>query len=441
MNKLKALSQPRFEALLYRRSPFTWYLFEELEWWSSEDESLLATITLDGIDQDYAYVVLGRDETGVFRGVANQASFPTLGKARAAMRDKISELSSDGAQEFSQGDNDQKKHEILVPCVPDAKLHSNFKVLSTDDGYSPARGVIKELSFAFEDRDGNYRKDFQTANFDSRLWELYLYAAFYEQHFQIDDVHQVPDFIIEGTDGKLAVEAVTVNPTSGIAPPVPKTAEEEKALCQDYMPLKWGSPLTSKLNKKYWELEHIKDMPLALAIHDFHGTGSMVWSLPALSDYLFGIRCGADGKDSPVTSYTWGTKANIPAGFFSQPETENISAVIASNEATLTKFNRMGYIAGFGNPDIVIKRMGMMLDLNTNRGGPFEYETKVGEVSELWSHGLWVFHNPNAKRPIPLTYFPEAMNVILDSIGQRNYQSVRRYHIIRSFTHIGRPSK
>lgn len=72
----KPISQPRFEALLYRRSPFTWYLFKELEWWSTEDESLMAAITLDGIDDEYAYIVLGRDETGVFRGVANHVSFP-----------------------------------------------------------------------------------------------------------------------------------------------------------------------------------------------------------------------------------------------------------------------------------------------------------------------------------------------------------------------------
>lgn len=439
MSTPKPVSQPRFEALLYRRSPFTWYLFKELEWWSTEGESLLATITLDGIDHDYAYMVLGRDETGVFRGVANQVSFPTQDKARAAMIEKMEELSKDGAQVFPQGDNNRKKHEILVPCVPGEKLHPNFKILSEEEGYTPARGIIKELSFAFTDLDGNYRKDFQTAHFDSRLWELYLYAAFYELRFHIDDRHQIPDYIIKGPEGKIAVEAVTVNPTSGVSPPVPTTVEEEQDLCRNYMPLKWGSPLLSKLGKKYWEKEQIKDMPLVFAIHDFHGPGSMVWSMPALSDGLYGIRCGEDGRDYPVESYSWGTKHNIPAGFFRQPGSENVSAVIASNEATLTKFNRMGFIAGFGNPDIFIGRKGAMLDLETNQGGHFRYQTKVGEVSELWSHGLWVFHNPNAKHPIKPTFFPKALNVFLDSDGQRNYISAKRYHIVRSFTHIFRP--
>lgn len=439
MSTLKPLSQPRFEALLYRRSPFTWYIFKELEWWSTDDESLLAAITLDRIDDDYAYIVLGRDETGVFRGVANQVSFLTQDEARSAMLCTMVELAKDGAQEFPQEDNNRKKHEILVPCVPEAKLHPAFKILTANDGYSPARGIIKELSFAFTDLDGNYRKDFQTHNFDSRLWELYLYAAFYEQHFHIDDQHAVPDFIIESPVGKIAVEAVTVNPTTGVEPPVPKTVEEEQALCRDYMPLKWGSPLISKLGKKYWEQEHIKDMPLVFAIHDFHGPGSMVWSFPALSDCLFGIRCGEDGKDYPVESYSWETKQNIPAGFFRQPEAENVAAVIASNEATLPKFNRMGFIAGFGKPKVFMGRQGARLDLETNKVGSFRYQTKVGVVSEGWSDGLWVFHNPRAKRPIPLTLFPRALNVFLDKNGQRNYRSQQRYHIIRSVTQIASP--
>lgn len=436
MIALKPLSQPRFEALLYRRSPFTWYLFKELEWWSTEDESLIAAITLDGIDDDYAYIVLGRDETGVFRGVANHVSFPTQDEARAAMLSKMEELSIDGSQEFPQEDNNRKKHEILVPCVSNAKLHPTFKILMAEGGYSPARGIIKELSFAFTDLDGNYRKDFQTQNFDSRLWELYLYASFYEQHFHIDDKHAVPDFIIEGPNGKIAIEAVTVNPTSGVEPPSPKTVEEEKTLCRDYMPLKWGSPLMSKLGKKYWEKEHIKDVPLVFAIHDFHALGSMVWSFPALTDCLFGIRCGDDGKDYPVESYSWKTKENIPAGFFRQPGAENVAAVLASNEATLTKFNRMGFIAGFGNADVFIGREGAMLDLETNQGGRFRYQTKIGEVSERWSDGLWVFHNPKARKPIPLSLFPQALHVFLDGNGQRNYRSKKRYHIVRSFTQI-----
>jgi hypothetical protein len=44
----------------------------------------------------------------------------------------------------------------------------------------------------------------------------------------------------------------------------------------------------------------MKDVPLILAVHDFCADNSMVWSAPALGDYLYGVRHSwkksADGK-------------------------------------------------------------------------------------------------------------------------------------------------
>ena len=38
----------------------------------------------------------------------------------------------------------------------------------------------------------------------------------------------------------------------------------------------------------------------------------------------------------------------IPSGFFNQPGAEFISAVIFGNIGTVTKFNRIGYLRGYG---------------------------------------------------------------------------------------------
>lgn len=166
-----------------------------------------------------------------------------------------------------------------------------------------------------------------------------------------------------------------------------------------------------------------------------------VIKLRRLSDYLFGIRCGDDGTDHPVDFYNYGDKKDIPAGFFRQPDSENISAVLASNEATLTKFNRMGKIAGFGNPDVFIGRAGAALDLETNECGEFRAITDEGKVNEIWSAGLWVFHNPNAIIPLSHEAFPNALNVTLDENGQRIYQSKQRFHVIRSVSQVFAPEE
>lgn len=60
---------------------------------------------------------------------------------------------------------------------------------------------------------------------------------------------------------------------------------------ENYMPIKFGSSLYSKLTKnRYWDLEHVKGNPLVFAIADFHEANSMVWSHSALWQYLYGMR-------------------------------------------------------------------------------------------------------------------------------------------------------
>lgn len=431
------LSHPRFEALLYRRQPFAAAILEELEWWTIEDESLIATVTIDRDDQDYGFAVLGRDETGVFRAVKSWCNYETIEEARSVMQEAIDELSQDGSQEFPQDDNDRKKHEILEPCVDPSKLHPHFIYLSEDRFQAGARGLIKELSFAFKDLDGNYKKDFQTTGFYGRLWELCLYAFFYESRFYISDDSPVPDFNLEGATGKIAVEAVTVNPTRGVDPPQPKSPKEEAELNHDYMPMKWSSPLYTKLNKKYWEKDAVTGVPLVFAIHDFHGPNSMSWSRPALSDYLFGVRCDEDGSDHPIGSHTYNGRT-IPSGFFNLADAENISAVIASTEATLTKFNRMGKIAGFHTDETRLIRTGALLDLEGMQLTPFHHEVVEGKRTETWASGVWVYHNPNAKHPLDSDTFHDAINVFLKD-GQRIHLSSQRHHVVRSQTTVIRP--
>lgn len=433
----RPMSPLRFEALLYRRAPWVEFVFEAQEWWSNDAETLLAVVGLDLIDHDFSWAILGRDETGVFRAVDVRTCLPTLEEARTNMQNRLAELSATNAQEFPQGDNDRKKHEILVPCVPVDRLHPHFPYLSNNPHYSPARGLIKELSFAFRDRDGNYRQDFQTTGFDRRLWELYLYAFLYEQRFLIDDEKAIPDFVAEKQGGRVAIEVVTVNATPGVTPPQPKTKEEEFELTAGYMAMKWGSPLVSKLRKKYWEKPHIAGIPFAIAIHDYHGPGTMTWSLHALSEYLFGVRGNVSGKDERIETHTYGTKT-IPSGFFRLPEAENVSAVIASNEATLPKFNRMGKIAGFGDLATRMSRFGAQLDLETMTVSGFHTDTKVGVATESWSTGIWIFHNPNAKLPFPVDLVDGALNVFLQD-GERHSLSTRRTHVLRSVTHMGSP--
>ena len=179
-----------------------------------------------------------------------------------------------------------------------------------------------------------------------------------------------------------------------------------------YVPIKYGSALYSKLKKRYWELPHVAGQPLVLAIQDFHALGSMTWSNSALGEFLYGIRqTAAPNGTSEVVSqridkYEWDGKTK-PAGYFLQPETEHISAVLANPSGTIAKFNRMGYLAGFGNRSIRMQRTG-----SCYRGSvhpeTFTVSVDSPEYTETWCEGVSIYHNPNACRPLSDDAFPGA---------------------------------
>ena len=103
-----------------------------------------------------------------------------------------------------------------------------------------------------EDLDGNFVEQFQTTGFNSRLWELYLFATFVEMEYHIEHSHAAPDFACRGILGEFTVEATTVNPSrdqdGSVRPRPPRDSpEQQRAFLHEYMPIKFGNALTSKL--------------------------------------------------------------------------------------------------------------------------------------------------------------------------------------------------
>ena len=204
---------------------------------------------------------------------------------------------------------------------------------------------------------------------------------------------------------------VTINPS---ADPPKLDDSTRQAYFEHYVPIKFGSALSSKLAKKYWERAHVQGHPFLIAVQDFHLPQSMTWSSSALAEYLYGIRQTErkreDGSteiiSEEVKNYTWEGK-NIASGFFLQPNTDNISAVLANPNGTISKFNRMGFLAGFG------KRTVRMIRKSICYRGSLVPEDAVAEVhsatySETWVEGLAVYHNPHARHPLSPDTMPGA---------------------------------
>jgi hypothetical protein len=410
----KPITKARFDALCRVKLPSTDFVVNEVEWFSDDEERVLGIVVLDNTDQDWSWMVLGRDEAGLFRAIDFKVSIPTREEARNLLIAKLDAHSATGQTVFPQGDVERDSMDLFKPVVVASSSHENYRILAETVHHSSAREMLGELARNFVDVDGNFLKDFQTTGFNARLWELYLHAFLYEQRFGITREFDRPDFCTEKDGFPIGIEAVTVNPSVGDKTPNPENPEELQSLRQEFMPIKFGSALFSKIQKRYWDLPHMRGMPFVLAIHDFCGNDSMTWSAPALEEYLFGLRASwhkdknekLQITEHPITEHRWGNKV-IPSGFFNQPDTEHVSAVLFSSSATLSKFNRMGKLAGFGDPSVKMIRGGLKHDFNPDATVPIRFAVDVepGKYSEDWSEGVRVFHNPRALLPIPFGLF------------------------------------
>lgn len=417
---VKKLDSKRFNALAARaRSPAAAYVSEEIGWLANDEETVIGVLLRDSIDNDYAAVVLGRDEIGAFRAFDQAASLPTEEEAVSWLEGAIRWHTGRGKKVFPQGDT-KKRVDLFAPVVPIERQHPYFVKLATEPSFLPARSIIGEMMPHFIDIDGNFVEQFQTTGFDARLWELYVDAYLVEEELFINRDHGAPDFIVAKYAKSVAIEAVIVGRKNDNPPKYFKTApaltivDARSDEVQDSMSIKFGSPLYTKLQKRYWTLDHVKGNPLVIAVADFHDDRSMLWSGTSLLRYLYGVKHDFQHDErgqlviSPlkIASHKAGSK-EIPSGFFSQPEAENISAVLFSASGTISKFNRIGRQSGYVHPDVTMIRMGTCHDHDPNAVLPRLFQYTVDEsCGETWSEGLSMFHNPQALYPVPEELFP-----------------------------------
>ncbi len=421
---IKPMSAARFHLLsIGVRMAVSRLLSGEISYWSDCEERILGLVSIDYTDRDFQWLILARDRIGRFRGCKADSSIRSEPLATEAMLREMAKLVRDGIPaDFGwQGDEPNAPFDLLS-VTHEEKLHPYFEILS-DPGHMPARAALKEIGPWLAPSDPHFVREFQTTAFDQRIWELYLWAAFRELGLDVTQP-EAPDFSCRAPGIAFTVEATTVSPsTSGplAVHPEPKTPEEQAEFLTHYMPMKFGSSLTSKLNKKnaagepYWDRKETRGKPFVIAIADFHkpadlqNLGSMTYSHSALWPYLYGKRVvferteegGGYWRMVKGEEHIYGGKT-IPTGFFDLPGAENVSAVLFSNAGTLPKFNRMGLRAGFVPEDHMYIRQGFRYDPSPDAyvGIPFQEDILSPEYEEYWSDELQLFHNPNARNPI-----------------------------------------
>ena len=420
-----AISQKRFDALAgYTRLPAIVLIVQEAGWFATDDERLLGLITWDRFDRDYGWIVLGRDRRGRFRAIDQNVSFPSFNDAKVRLEAAIQQHAALPDESYHQGDEQSAPVDFFAPIVADNRLNPTFKTLVGKDRFSPTRELIRAMMPFFEDADGNFVEQFQTTGFDPRLWELYLFAAFTELGYAHEDGVAVPDLLLSSPLGRIAIEATTVNPPQVGAIPDPKTDAEIRAYLENYVQIKLARALTRKLyhKQRYWDAAGVDDAPFVIALQDFHAPAAMTRIVPLATEYVFGVRHSiVDGarQIERLVEHVFG-QAREASNFFGLPEAENVSAILLNPQGTITKFNRLGYIAGFGNREVQMVRSGIARgELNPDDPRPteFRHDVRNPAYSESWIEGAVVLHNPNARIMLDPDLIPGAAHEFLQPDG------------------------
>ena len=333
--------------------------------------------------------------------------------------------------------------------VGEEKLHPSFQKIRSNDGSIPARWMFDQIYSTFQDPDKNFLEQFQTTGFDARCFELYLYAYFTRSGFEVDHSHSRPDFIVTRNGQRVAVEATTVNPSKSGAVKkfgnsISKLSHEEvQSYQRNELCIRFGSSLFSKLQNKYWELPHCEGLPFVIAVEAFHDDGSLGFSSNSLARYLYGLEHEGRWKDSGelaievngISDHHLGEKS-IPSDFFSQPNTEYVSAILFTNAGTSAKFSRMGFQHGIGNDIITMRRAGFFFNPLTDAMDPtfLSYDLDAPPFVESWGQGMVLLHNPKALNPISMDFFEEEVQTyIQDGVMKTD---VAEHHPMSSSTYI-----
>lgn len=322
-----------------------------------------------------------------------------------------------------------------------------FKLLTTKLSHFPALMTVGEAYLAMPRPDSNFVSDFQTVNFSSRLWELYLVAAFREQGITVSQDYVSPDFLIEREGHACFVEAVTAHPKDGPIrdfhkPTFAPADRDERTLGAPAT--RFAKTLRSKLQRDYHSLPHVQGKPFAFAVADFHAPGAMTWSREALPSYLYGLHFKREEGQPATATEIESLRDGQPAGLFRDPEFAHVSAVMFSNAGTLSKFNRMGFLAGWRPPGLKMIRIGHFFDRTPGAVAsiPFEHDILSDDYATLWPWGeawcqeLEVFHNPLAGNPIAHALLPGATHWF-ERNGEIECSSMWKWSVLSSITHIG----
>lgn len=298
---------------------------------------------------------------------------------------------------------------LFDPVVADDKQHKNFVSIMK---LSKEVDRIELLRWCngFPDRDNKFVKEFQTT-FNSSFWEIYLYALFKEINFKMDWSHSSPDFVFEYKNKKIVVEATIAAAASGKPPEWEKdilngTPTRFKNMNMESI-IRLSNSISSKYRKyksSYSKLSHVKSNPFVLAVAPFEQPHFNLQCEVPIMALLYDFYVDEDAYNDRSHLYPNGPPgvslglvekdngSEIELGLFEDAGHSDISAIILSTTATWGKVEAMATETQH--------RFVNTVWWSEEERKPIYISSVTDNDSESIMDGLYVFHNPFAKKPL-----------------------------------------
>ncbi len=297
-----------------------------------------------------------------------------------------------------------QRMDLFALTVAESDLHPNFRRLI--DRHSEAdRQVIAQWAEGFVDRDGKFVREFQTT-FNSGFWELYLFACCKQLQFSVNFGFPSPDFVIENFHQEFCIEAVTASNARGEEPEwerdLSKRLPDVEAVL-DTAVIRLSNAISSKYRKyldHYQIMRHVRSRPFVLAVAPFEQPYFWITNDHAIRQVLYGYdRVSPNGGYNFRKSICKPTGAGIELGLFASARMPEISAILYSNTATMSKVHALN-----------TNDYGEMMWFSALRFNHYGKEAFLQNATKSNYHeslldGLYLFHNPHATYPIPPNYF------------------------------------
>ncbi|MBV7549869.1 glycosaminoglycan attachment site [Pseudomonas sp. PDM26] len=295
--------------------------------------------------------------------------------------------------------------DLFSPQIAATDQHMIFQMIS-ENSYGPERAVLTRWAEGFQDRDGKFVRELQTT-FESSFWELYLFAALKEWGLPIDLRHHAPDFVVEGPV-PFCLEATIANPPAGGQPAHGFSMAHPPRNFTDFnieSTLRICNSFDAKVRKyrsSYLNHAHVQDKPFVIGIASFDRPHSHFAAGRPILAALYGLyhdEAATRPGDTHVPSYNVtaapkNANTNIDVGLFCDEAYADVSAVVYSCLATWGKLRALA-------DDPVAPSMYTTIHPNPGSLFPIVRNAWKREYSEHLMDGLYVLHNPFAKKPLP----------------------------------------